>query len=197
LEKFSPSLKWQIDTLIKMLCLAGNFVSEDTISSVINLVISTPDLHLYSVHKLFIAMKSNLGQEGIVKVGIYVLGEMGDILTKNSVSGPDNENISVTEDEVIELIDEINNRRYSHGVKEYLVNCYIKLTSKFSEKNANYLRTLLENETKSYHCEVQQRAVEYVVFSNLANYNQKKDILRSIPNSKIIRESEVKKYFIY
>jgi AP-1 complex subunit gamma-1 len=176
-----------------MLCLAGNFVSDETVSSVINLIISTPELHLYTAHKIFIAMKSNLAQEGIVKVGIYILGEMGDIITKNSVTGPDNENITVSEEDVIELINEINSRRYSSGIKEYLVNCYIKLSSKLSEKNANYLRGFLENETKSYHCEVQQRAVEYVVFNNLTNLNQKKDILRNIPNSKIAKEFEVKK----
>jgi AP-1 complex subunit gamma-1 len=176
-----------------MLCLAGNFISDDTVSSVINLVISTPELHLYAAHKLFIAMRSNLGQEGIIKVGIYILGEMGDILTKNSVTGPDNENITVSEADVVELLNDINSRKYSPGIKEYLVNCYIKLASKFSENNSNYFRSLLEGETKSYHCEVQQRAVEYVVFNNLTNNNQKRDILRNIPNSKIIKDSEVKK----
>jgi len=62
LDKYSPSLKWQIDTLIKMLCLSGNFVSEETTSNIINLIISTPELNLYAVHKLFLAMKNNLGQ---------------------------------------------------------------------------------------------------------------------------------------
>jgi AP-1 complex subunit gamma-1 len=176
-----------------MLCLAGNFVSEETISSVINLVVSTPELHLYSIHKIFIAMKSNLGQEGIVKVGIYLLGEMGNILTRNSVSGPDNENIIVSEDEVVQLLAEINNRKSSAGVREYLVNCYIKLISKFSEPSISTLKSLLDQETRSYHCEVQQRAVEYLVFSNLTNNNQKRDILRSIPNSKVVKETEVKK----
>jgi len=62
LEKYSPSLKWQIDILIKMLCLCGNYISEETTSSIINLVVSSEDLHLYSVHKLFQAVKINLAQ---------------------------------------------------------------------------------------------------------------------------------------
>jgi AP-1 complex subunit gamma-1 len=45
-----------------MLCLSGNFVSEETTSNVINLIISTPELNLYAVHKLFLAMKNNLAQ---------------------------------------------------------------------------------------------------------------------------------------
>jgi AP-1 complex subunit gamma-1 len=176
-----------------MLCLAGNFVSEETISSVINLVVSTPELHLYTIHKLYIAMKSNLGQEGIVKVGIYLLGEMGDILTKNSVSGPEGESITVSEDEVVQVLVEINGRKTSSGIREYLVNCYVKLISKFSEPSITTLKSLLDQETRSYHCEVQQRAVEYLVFSNLTNNNQKRDILRSIPNSKVVKETDVKK----
>jgi AP-1 complex subunit gamma-1 len=176
-----------------MLCLAGNFASDETISSVINLIISTPELHLYAVHKVFIAMRSNLGQEGILKVGIYILGEMGDILTRNSVSGPDNENISVSEDEVIQLLMELNGRKTSASVREYLVNCYVKLLAKFSDKNVDTLKALLDQETRSYHCEVQQRAVEYLVLSNATNNNQKRDILRSIPNSKVVKDIEVKK----
>ena len=103
LEKYSPSLKWEIDTLIKMLCLAGNFVSDETVSSVINLIVSTPELSLYAVHKLFIAMRSNLGQEGLIKVGVYILGELGDVLISNPVTGPENETISVSEQEVMKL----------------------------------------------------------------------------------------------
>ena len=36
--------------------------SEETTSSIINLIISTQELNLYAVHKLFIALKNNIGQ---------------------------------------------------------------------------------------------------------------------------------------
>ncbi len=193
LEKYSPSLRWEIDTLIKILCLAGNFVTEDTISTVINLIVSTPELHLYSVHKLFLAMKNNLGQEGLIKVGIYILGELGSILVNNTVTGPDGEVIQVTEDEVVQLIDEIQNKKYSPGVKEYSLNCYFKLIAKFSGNNVEHLKELIEQESKSYHCEVQQRASEYTIFSQVSNENLRGDILRNIPNSKIVKEGRAQK----
>ena len=88
-------MKWQIDTLIKMMCLAGNFVTEETVSSIINLIVSTTDLHLYSVYKLYLSVKNNFAQEGLVKVALYVIGEFGDILITNSVQGPDDEQITV------------------------------------------------------------------------------------------------------
>jgi AP-1 complex subunit gamma-1 len=193
LEKYSPSLKWEIDTLIKMLCLAGNFVSDETVSSVINLIVSTPELSLYAVHKLFIAMRSNLGQEGLIKVGVYILGELGDVLISNPVTGPENETISVSEQDVINLIDEINTRKYHPGVKEYLMNCYLKLITKLSSASSEHLKFLLEQETRSYHCEVQQRASEYLTFSQAADPTLKRDITKNVPNSKIVKESEVKK----
>ena len=56
-----------------MLCLAGNFISDEISSSIINLIISTEELHIYSVHKLYIAMKSNMSQESLMKVGVYIL----------------------------------------------------------------------------------------------------------------------------
>lgn len=190
LEKYSPSLKWQCDTLIKMLCLAGNFVNEDTVSSVINLIVSTPELHLYAVHKLFLAMKSNLGQEGLIRVGIYIIGELSDLLVGNSVTGPDDENISVTEEEVVVLLEEINQRKYA---KEYLVNCYFKLMNKFNGNNADRVKYLLEQELTSYNAEVQQRATEYILFARLANNKLKADVIKSVPNSKIVKDVEINK----
>jgi AP-1 complex subunit gamma-1 len=196
LDRYSPSLKWEIDTLIKILCLAGNFVAEETVSSVINLIVSTPDLHLYSVHKLFLAMKSNLGQEGLIKVGIYILGELGDLLVNTSVTGPDNENISVSEEEVIQLILDINIKKYNSIVKEYLMNCYFKLVNKFSDKSTEQLKFLLEQESKSFNCEVQQRASEYIIFTQVANDGLRKEISKNVPNSKIVKEVKVTKYII-
>ena len=78
-----------------MLCLAGNYVSDETVSSIINLIVSISELHLYTVHKLFLSVKNNLAQEGLVKVALYIFGEFGDILISNSVQGPENEPITV------------------------------------------------------------------------------------------------------
>lgn len=44
IEKYAPSRRWYIDTFIKVLILAGNFVSEESTSSLIHLVIGTPEL---------------------------------------------------------------------------------------------------------------------------------------------------------
>lgn len=180
-----------------MLCLAGNFVSDEIASSIINLIISTEELHIYSVHKIFIAMKSNMSQEALIKVGIYILGELGDLLINHSVTGPDEETINVTEEDMISHITEINNRKYSSDIKEYLMNCFMKLITKLSPKAQEELKFLLDQESKSYNCEVQQRAVEYLVLTNVSNQNLKQEIMKNVPNSKIVKESEIKKYSFF
>lgn len=189
LEKYSPSVKWQVDTLIKMFSLAGNFVAEETISNAINLVVNTPELQLYSLHKLFIAIQNNLGQEGLVKFGIYLLGEFGLDMINNPAEGPDGESIQVSEVEVLNLIKEINERKYqSSTVKEYSLNCLMKLSTKFSSKSRSVIAELIENEKTNYNSEVQQRAVEYAVFNSNNNAQLKVDIAKNIPSSKVVKE---------
>jgi AP-1 complex subunit gamma-1 len=176
-----------------MLCLAGNFVSDEICSSIINLIISTEELHIYSVHKLYIAMKSNMSQEGLIKVGVYILGELGLLLINNTVTGPEEESISVSEEELISHLSEINNKKYNSDIKEYLMNCFMKLITKLTSKSQEELRYLLEQESKSYNCEVQQRAVEYLVLNNINNLSLKREIMTNVPISKIVKESEIKK----
>lgn len=195
LEKYSPSLKWQIDTLIKMFSLAGNYLSEETVTNSINLIVNTPELQLYTIHKLFIAIQSNLAQEGLVKFAVYLFGEFGYSLINESVSGQDGESISVSENELLDVLEEIHSKTYSNSsIKEYLLNSLLKLSTKLSNKNR--ILNLIEKDTTSYHCEVQQRAVEYVVFNKNNNYDLKSEIVKNVPyngketNDKKIQEED-------
>lgn len=190
MEKYSPSIKWQIDTLIKMLSLSANYVSDESISSIINLIISTPELQLYSIHKLFIAMQNNLGQEALIKVGIYILGEFSPMLILNPATGPDGEQIVVSESSVIELIQEINSRKFSNSnVKEYILNCLVKLSTKL-QNSMNEIRKMIDLEKTSYFAEVQQRAVEYSVFNDHSNFQLRQKITENVPSIKINEEQE-------
>ena len=184
LEKYSPSIKWQIDTLIKMLTLSANYVSEESISSIINLVVSASELQIYAIHKLYIAMENNLGQEALVKVGIYLIGEFALLLINNTAQGPDGEVIVVKENNIIELIEEVNNRKYSNStVKEFTLNCLVKLSTKLSNNSINQIKNMIEGERTSYYSEVQQRAVEYSVFNSI-DTDTKQKIAYNVPNMK-------------
>ena len=60
-EKHAPNKKWYLDTIVKVLTLAGNNVKEEYIGQCIAVVASTPELQAYTVSKVFFAMKENTG----------------------------------------------------------------------------------------------------------------------------------------
>lgn len=193
LEKYSPSIKWQIDTLIKMLSLSGNYVSEESISSILNLIVSTSELQLYTIHKIFIAMQNNLAQEALVKVGVYLLGEFAPLLVSNPAQDPEGSPIVVSESAVTELLQEINDRKYSNStVKEFTLNTLMKLSTKFSSSYKT-IRTMIENERTSYYSEVQQRAVEYSVFNSSNDQETKMEVTKNIPNVKKSNEDKTQR----
>ena len=59
-EKHAPSKKWHIDTVIKVLTLSDHHVKEEYISQAITVIATTPELHTYSVAKVYYAMKENI-----------------------------------------------------------------------------------------------------------------------------------------
>jgi len=111
----------------------------------------------------------------------------------NKAHGFNDQEIVVTEDDVLDLLREIFNRRYSNSsIHEYLLNCLLKLSIKYVN-NAGAIRLLIEDQKKSYFCEVQQRAIEYSVLSGLSNRSLKVDVTKNVPNSKIVRETNTNK----
>lgn len=60
IELHSQDKKWYIDTLIKVLSLAGNYVSDESISSALNLISSTNSVVQYSVCQIYGAMRDNM-----------------------------------------------------------------------------------------------------------------------------------------
>ena len=198
LDNYSPSIKWQIDTLIKMLSLAGNYVTDETVSGAINLVVNTPELQIYALHKMFIATQNNQGQEGLVKFALYLLGEFGLDLINNPAYTPDNNIIKVEESELMDFLIEINERKFSNSsVKEYLLNTLMKLGTRLSQNSQVKIRNMIELEKTSYYAEVQQRAVEYSVFSSSNDLTLKKNITSKVPGKKNDEDKDNKYIFKY
>ncbi len=195
IEKYSNSYKWEIDTLIKMVIVSDSKLYDDTLSKIINIIMSIRELFIYSVHKLYICLKNNKENKALSIISFYVIGENGRLLIDNNVLNSKNENIKVSENEVINLfkeIGEINNKKGNNDVLEYLLNAYVKLLLKFPSVR-NIIEEDILNYQKSFFCEVQQRAVEYKIFDNIQKDDLKKSIVNSIPTPKINDENINKK----
>lgn len=61
-ERFSPNKRWHIDTMLRMLKLAGNHVREEVLAGFIRLVAQSSDMQQYTVQKLFAALKRDISQ---------------------------------------------------------------------------------------------------------------------------------------
>ena len=158
-----------------MLCLSGNYVSEETTSNIINFILSSSELNTYSVHKLFLAGKSYGDEEALIRVAVYIIGEFGDKLISQSAITEDNVSISYSEADIVNWLQSILQRG---KCAEYVLNCLLKLSIKFRNIDIN---SIIQNETKASNYEVQQRAVEYKLFKNIVPDDMKREVLAPVP----------------
>ena len=80
---------------------------EEYISQIITVIATTPELHQYSVTKVWFSMKENLNQIGLVQLGVWLVGEFGEMLINGSCKNPDGDAIVVDDYEIIEIYEKI------------------------------------------------------------------------------------------
>lgn len=183
IEKYSPNRRWYVDTLIRVLTLAGNYVKDESLSSLIHVISSTQQLQTYAMHKIFFSLRENINQDGLVKVGLWCLGEFGNLLVNGKAIGPDNTPINVSEEEVVEVIEKIITKpNISDVCKEYAVTCLIKLYPKYTTQTNNIVN-MIDSQTTSSSLEVQQRACEYLKLIEKEWDDTRAAILETMPVS--------------
>ncbi|EGX92594.1 AP-1 complex subunit gamma-1 [Cordyceps militaris CM01] len=190
-DKFAPNKRWHFDTMLRVLCLAGNFVKEQILSSYVRLIATTPELQTYAVQKLFVNLKKDITQESLTQVGAWCIGEFADALLKGGQYEEEELVQAVKESEVVDLFALILNSSYANQVStEYIVTALMKLTTRFSDPSSvERVRRILQNHQTSLDVEVQQRAVEYI---NLFGFEQiRRGVLEKMPPPQIKEESRV------
>jgi len=82
-EKFASNPKSQIDTMIKVLSIAGNHVRDDVVGTLCQLVSDTTSLHSYCVKQLWLQLDENLHtKQPLVQVAMWCLGEYGNLINE-------------------------------------------------------------------------------------------------------------------
>jgi len=164
-DKYSPNRRWQLDTLIKVMTLGGNFVKEQQREKFCRVVASTPELHSYTVIKLYFNMKESLSQEALVNVGVWCLGEFGDHLISGRAMGPDNQPIQVAPGDVLDLLQDITrkppNPDKAHTTHALVAAALIKLVTRCPSEVDRIRKTLRRFEC-SLNVDLQQRACEFL-----------------------------------
>ena len=190
-DRYAPNKRWHVDTMLRVLKLAGNYVKEQILSSFVRLIATSPDQQTYCVQKLYASLKEDITQEGLTLAGAWVIGEYGDALLRGGAYEEEELVQPVTESEIVDLFSTILNSAYSTQiVSEYLVTSAMKLTTRLQNPGQiDRIRRILSSRTSDLSIEIQQRAVEY---GNLFNYDQiRRGVLERMPPPELHDEQRV------
>ncbi|KAK7547061.1 adaptin N terminal region-domain-containing protein [Phyllosticta citricarpa] len=188
-DRFAPNKRWHIDTMLRVLKLAGNYVKEQILSSFVRLVANTPDLQTYTVQKLYSALKEDITQEGLTLAGSWAIGEYADALLRGGQYEEEELVKEVKENDIVDLFETILNSNYAGQiVTEYIITAAMKLTTRLSDSGqVERLRRLMLTHQTHLDVEIQQRAVEY---GNLFAYDSiRRGVLERMPPPEI-REAQ-------
>ena len=190
-DRYAPSKRWHVDTMLRMLKLAGSYVKEQILSSFVRLIATSPDQQTYCVQKLYASLKEDITQEGLTLAASWVIGEYGDALIRGG-SYEEAELVQrVEESEIVDLLATILASAYASPiVTEYIVTAAMKLSARLQDaRQVERVRRLLGDRTADLSVEIQQRAVEY---SNLFNYDQiRRGVLERMPPPEIRDDQRV------
>ncbi|KAJ5697965.1 AP-1 complex subunit gamma-1 [Penicillium malachiteum] len=190
-DRFAPNKRWHMDTILRVLKLAGNYVKEQILSSFVRLIATTPELQTYAVQKLYSSLKEDISQEGLTLAATWTIGEYADSLLQGGQYEEEELVKEVRESDIVDLFTNILNSTYATQiVVEYITTASMKLTVRMSEPaQIERLRLFLTGRTADLSVEIQQRAVEY---TNLFGYDQiRRGVLERMPPPEIREEQRV------
>jgi AP-1 complex subunit gamma-1 len=161
-EKFSPSHKWRVDTIITMLTVAGRPESDDdTTNSAILFISQASGLYAYATHRLFRSVEDDSSQLCLVHVALWCIGEYAETLASPYSDGV----VSYTaqsEQAVINLIEKcLRMHNAEVTTKAFGINALMKCTTRFSPGARRSIEAIIASFQGSMSLELQQRSVEY------------------------------------
>lgn len=190
-DKYSPNDRWRVDTLITMLTIAGRESARAVQSaSIIYISRSSEDLRAYATHKLLKAIRDDDGtQTGLLVVGIWCIGEYGDLLLKPYSYTPSASNdmaqltgsvsdssssVSFSANDpasILETLEKVIGRHVcTVEVKQHAMTAFTKLSERFAGSGdtvtLNRLQALVKQNAKSHILELQLRSCEYDALMN-------------------------------
>jgi AP-2 complex subunit alpha len=171
-EKFATDYSWYVDTILNLIRLAGDFVSEEVWYRVVQIIINRDDIQGYAAKTVFEALQAPACHENMVKVGGYVLGEFGNLIAGDQRSSP-----------MVQF--QLLHSKYpfcSQVTKGLLLSTYMKFINLFPEISPA-IREVLQHDTQLRNSdpELQQRSLEYLKLSTVANRDVLATVLEEMP----------------
>uniref|UniRef100_A0A8C7HQY0 AP-2 complex subunit alpha n=1 Tax=Oncorhynchus kisutch TaxID=8019 RepID=A0A8C7HQY0_ONCKI len=159
-EKYAVDYSWYVDTILNLIRIAGDYVSEEVWYRVIQIVINRDDVQGYAAKTVFEALQAPACHENMVKVGGYILGEFGNLIAGDPRSSP------------LVQFNLLHSKFHLCSVptRALLLSAYIKFINLFPETKATIQEVLRsDSQIRNSDVELQQRAVEYLKLSSIAS----------------------------
>ncbi|KAM4854042.1 AP-1 complex subunit gamma-like 2 [Thomomys bottae] len=158
-ERFAPTKRWHIDTILHVLTKAGTHVRDDAVANLIQLIGGAQELHAYSVRRLFSTLAEDISQQPLVQVAAWCIGEYGDLLLEGNCE--DTEPLQVEEEDILALLERVLQSHMSlPATRGYALTALMKLSTRLRGDN-NRIRQVVSIYGSCLDVELQQRAVEY------------------------------------
>lgn len=171
-EKYATDLRWYVDTILKLISISGDHVSDAIWHRVVQIVTNHPqgDLQAYTAATLLVAASPRRCHETTVRVAAYVLGEFGFLVAERpGMSGEEQFRILhqhwATSDE---------------QTRSILVSTYAKLANLYEECRP-LVAPVFARCKNSVDVEIQQRAAEYAAMREAFSPEAVEDLLREMP----------------
>ena len=179
-EKFSPTNKWRVDTVITMLSIAGNNLDDSISRTAVIFIAQAEELHAYSTHRLYRYITDDSLQQALLQVGIWCIGEYGDKLLRG-VNVEETSYDAVQEHEIIALLDKCTRMHNADAaLRAITLNALTKLSVRLSSSTAA-IRGVLEPYKQSMSIELQQRSSEYCLLLSPQFANLRGELLGKMP----------------
>lgn len=167
-EKYAPSKKWHVDTILRVMTIAGDFVSDEVISNLIAVITQTPELQSYAVQKMYIALNKDIMKQPLVQLGAWCIGEFGDILITKPAPSSSEEgegmDAVVTASDTLNLFDKIlHHPSTTNTTRQVVLTALSKLSERFSSDSSlvQQVQEMIDEFTTNMDVELQQRSCEY------------------------------------
>ncbi|KAF9485489.1 Adaptor protein complex AP-1 gamma subunit [Pholiota conissans] len=170
-ERFAPNKRWHIDTVLRVLKLAGNFVREEILSAFIRLVAYTPELQHYTASKLYLALKADISQESLTLAATWILGEYSEIIVQGGIIDDDHTTM-ITDKDLVDLVLSILDSPYANYlIRQFVLASVTKIAARptTSVPEQDRIAEVLATYTNSPELELQQRAVEFASLFTLGD----------------------------
>jgi len=171
-ERFSPNLKWYVDTILKLMMSAGDHVGDNIWMRVVQIVTNHDELQLYAAETCFRALSKEPVHESMTKCGGYVLGEFGHLIAHRPASSPEAQ---------LALLRDRFHQCEQPNTRQLLLTALAKLLNVHpSIKDA--ILPILKRSTTTIDAELQQRAIEYLALAQPGREGTLEAVLDVMPN---------------